>query len=87
MGERGGGGSSGNDQRAKMSHTHARWTNVVPYCLGDLYASCGMVGSAIESSLVTVTVTTTTTTITTHSCVRQTGCGRGAEDDNVTKLD
>ena len=58
----GGAGSSGNDQRAKMSHTHARWTNVVPYCLWDLYASCGMVGSAIESSLVTVTVTTTTTT-------------------------
>ena len=55
----GGGGSGGNDQRAKVPHKYARWTNVVPYDPGDTYASCGMVGSTSGSSLVTVTVTTT----------------------------
>ena len=55
----GGGGSGGNDQRAKVPHKYARWTNVVPYDPGDTYASCGMIGSMSGSSLVTVTVTTT----------------------------
>ena len=53
------GGSGGNDQRAKVPHKYARWTNVVPYGPGDTYASCGMVKSTSGSSLVTVTVTTT----------------------------
>ena len=83
----GGGGSGSNDQRAKVPHKYARWTNVVPYDPGDTYASCGTVGSTSGSSLVTVTVTTTVITTSTRPHMRQTRCGRGAQDDNVTKLD
>ena len=70
-----------------MPHKHASGTNVVPYGPGDTYASCGMVGSTSGSSLVTVTVSTTVITTSTRPHMRQTRCGRGAQDDNVTKLD
>ena len=87
IGVGGGGGSGGNDQRAKVPHKNTRWTNVVPYGPEDTYASCGMVGSTSGSSLVKVTVTTTVITTSTRPHMRQTRCGRGAQDDNVTKLD
>ena len=82
MGE--GGGRNG--QRAQVPHKYARWTNVVPYCLGDTYASCGAVGSAIESSLVTVTVTATVIGATTEGKRRVCGlCGEvGRLKHNLT---